>query len=118
MQDCLYAKEVVAIDTYKNSGEVKDLLEIKDIERSQTNYILGKEYIEGKKVKKNLKKGLAYLNKSALDNNEEANLYLAKLYSNGKVLNKNTKKATSYYQAAAALGNKEAQQWLDNKKKR
>lgn len=116
-QDCIYAKEVVAIDEYMTSGEIKALLEIKDIERSQTYYILGKEYVEGKKIKKNLKKGLDYLNKSALNNNEEANIYLAKLYSNGKILKKNTKKATSYYQTAASLGNKEAQQWLDRKKK-
>ncbi len=116
-QNCIYAKEVVAIDTYNATGEIKDLLEIKDIERSQTKFILGKEYLEGKKIKKNFKKGLDYLNQSALDNNEEANLYLGKLYSNGKLVKKNTKKASSYYQTAAALGNKEAQQWLDSKKK-
>ncbi len=76
LQDCPYAKEVVAIDTYNRTGEIKDLLSIKNIEQSQTYYILGKEYIDGKKIKKNRKKGLDYIKKSAQLGNKEAEKYL------------------------------------------
>lgn len=77
-QDCEYAKEVVAIDSYNNTGEIKDLLSLKNIEHSQTYYILGKEYIDGKKIKKNRKKGLQYIEKSAQLGNKDAENYLLK----------------------------------------
>ncbi len=77
-QDCPYAKEIVAIDTYQRTGELKDLLDIKNIEQSQTYYILGKEYIDGKKIKKNRKKGMDYIKKSAQLGNKDAENYLTK----------------------------------------
>ena len=63
---------------YQRTGEIKDLLDIKNIENARTYYILGKEYIDGKKIKKNRKKGMDYIKKAAQLGDTEAENYLTK----------------------------------------
>ena len=106
------AKEPVAIDRYRKEGKIDSLLSLKKIKRAETYYILGKEYIAGTQTKKNVKKGLEYLNKAAASSYAEAYLELGKLYKEGKVVRKNIGRANNYFKDALDLGNKEAEQYL------
>jgi len=106
------AKEPVAIDRYRKEGMADSLLSLKTIGRTESYYILGKEYIAGKQTKKNVKKGLEYLNRAAEASYAEAYLELGKLYREGKVVRKNIGRANNYFKDAVDLGNKEAEQYL------
>jgi TPR repeat protein len=85
---------------------------------TESNFILGKEYVSGKLVKKNVKKGLEYLQTAASQGYAEAYLELGILYKEGKVVKKNTRKANNYFNDAVVLGCKEAELYLPAQKKK
>ncbi|MBO5963139.1 MAG: sel1 repeat family protein, partial [Bacteroidales bacterium] len=110
------AKEPVALARYRNDKQIDSLLNLKTINRTESKFILGKEYVSGKLVKKNVKKGLEYLQTAASQGYAEAYLELGILYKEGKVVKKNTRKANNYFNDAVVLGCKEAELYLPAQK--
>ncbi|MDO5760134.1 MAG: SEL1-like repeat protein [Bacteroidota bacterium] len=72
----LQAKEVVAIENYKKTNSITQILDLKQIYRAETYLILAQAYKEGKEVKKNNKKSLEYYRKAANMGSLEAQTYL------------------------------------------
>ncbi len=65
---------------------------------------LGAIYLEGKGIKKNIKKGIELLQQSANNGYIEAQYYLGIYYNSGVFVEKNIKKSVEYYQKAADQG--------------
>ena len=84
----------------------------KKINRIESYYILGKAYVEGHLVKKDIKKGMNYLSIAADQNSAEANFELGRLYKEGKGVRRNIKKANDYLESAASLGSEQAKNYL------
>ena len=72
-------------------------------------YALGKIYIEGKNIPKDIYKAILYLTQSVEQENEWAAYQLGKLYLLGKDVSKDTEKAVAYLTKAAEQGNQFAQ---------
>ncbi len=106
------AKEPVALARYYNDKQIDSLLNLKTLTKVESRYILGKEYVQGKLTKRNLKKGLEYLNEAASAGSADANLELGKLYKDGKIVRKNSRKANNYFKNAVIFGSKEAEQYV------
>ncbi len=80
--------------------------------RALAQYALGKIYLEGKHIPKDINKAILYLTKSAEQENEWAAYQLGKLYLLGKDVPKDTEKAVAYLTKAAEQGNQFAQYLL------
>lgn len=72
-------------------------------------YALGKIYLEGKHIPKDINKVILYLTQSAEQENEWAAYQLGKLYLLGKDVPKDTEKALTYLTKSAVQGNQFAQ---------
>lgn len=77
--------------------------------RALTLYALGKIYLDGKHIPKDIYKAIAYLTQSAEQENEWAAYQLGKLYLIGKGVLKDTEKAVVYLTKAAEQRNQFAQ---------
>ncbi len=77
--------------------------------RKFAQYALGKIYLVGKHVPKDINKAIIYLTQSAEQENEWAAYQLGKLYLLGKDVQKDTEKAVVYLTKAAEQGNQFAQ---------
>ncbi len=77
--------------------------------RTFAQYALGKIYLEGKHVPKDINKAIIYLTQSAEQENEWVAYQLGKLYLLGKNVPKDTEKAVVYLTKAAEQGNQFAQ---------
>ena len=77
--------------------------------QSLAQYALGKIYLEGKHIPKDIYKAIVYLTQSAEQENEWATYQLGKLYLIGKGVLKDTEKAVVYLTKAAEQGNQFAQ---------
>ncbi len=73
---------------------------------------LGIAYIEGEGVRKNVKRGIDYLELAASRGSKDANTHLGMLYHNGEVVTQDLGKAISYYRAAANLNDTWAKYFL------
>ncbi|MCF0210037.1 MAG: sel1 repeat family protein [Bacteroidales bacterium] len=73
----IFAKEVIALDTYKKTEDLTEILALEQINRGETYLILAKEYMSGEKLKKNTKQANIFFEKAAELNNEEAIAYLS-----------------------------------------
>ena len=72
-------------------------------------YALGKIFLEGKHIPKDINKAILYLTQSAEQENEWAAYQLGKLYLLGKAVTKDTEKAVNYLTKSAEQGNQFAQ---------
>lgn len=77
--------------------------------RTFAQYALGKIYLEGKHVLKDINKAIIYLAQSVKQENEWAAYQLGKLYLLGQDVPKDTEKAVVYLTKAAEQGNQFAQ---------
>lgn len=77
--------------------------------RTLAQYALGKIYLEGKHIPKDINKAIIYLTQSAGQENEWAAYQLGKLYLLGKDVLKDTEKAVAYLTKSAEQGNQFAQ---------
>lgn len=77
--------------------------------RTFVQYALGKIYLEGKHIPKDINKAILYLTQSAEQENEWAAYQLGKLYLLGKDVPKDTEKAVYYLTKSAEQGNQFAQ---------
>ena len=77
--------------------------------RALVQYALGKIYLEGKHIPKDIYKAILYLTQSAEQENEWAAYQLGKLYLRGKDVSKDTEKALTYLTKSAEQGNQFAQ---------
>ncbi|PYG84290.1 hypothetical protein LY28_03685 [Ruminiclostridium sufflavum DSM 19573] len=77
--------------------------------RALSQYALGKIYLEGKYIPKDINKAIVYLTQSAEQKNEWAAYRLGKLYLLGNDVPKDIEKALTYLTKSAVLGNQFAQ---------
>ncbi len=77
--------------------------------RALAQYALGKIYLEGKHIPKDICKAILYLTQSAEQDNEWAAYKLGKLYLLGKDVPKDAEKAVTYLTKSAEQGNQFAQ---------
>jgi TPR repeat protein len=73
--------------------------------RALAQYALGKIYLEGKHIQKDINKAIVYLTQSAEQENEWAAYQLGKLYLLGMDVQKDTKKAVTCLTKSAEQGN-------------
>lgn len=72
----LQAKEIIAIENYKKTNSITQILNLKQLYKAESYLILAKAYQSGDQVKKNRKKSLEYYGIAANMGNEEAQKYL------------------------------------------
>ena len=77
--------------------------------RTLAQYALGKIYLEGKHIPKDINKAIKYLTQSAEQENEWAAYQLGKIYLLGKDVPKDTEKAVANLTKSAEQGNQFAQ---------
>jgi TPR repeat protein len=77
--------------------------------RALAQYALGKIYLDGKHIPKDINKSIGYLTQSAKQGNEWATYKLGKLYLLGEDVPKDIEKAVSYLTKSADKGNQFAQ---------
>lgn len=98
------------IDEQKaNENYKKACLEYEKAEEENSNVTaesrLGKMYLNGYGVEKDIQKAVIWLKKATLNGSASSAYTLAKLYENGEGVEKNIEEAYSYYQISAVLGN-------------
>jgi TPR repeat protein len=82
--------------------------------RSSAGYILGKAFLQGDGVLKDIQKALKYLTDSAELGNQYAQFTLGKLYLLGKDVSKDKIRAEKWLSKSAEQGNTYAKFFLDN----
>ena len=98
------------IDEQKaNENYKRACLEYEKAEEENSNVTaesrLGKMYLNGCGVEKDIQKAVIWLKKATLNGSASSAYTLAKLYENGEGVEKNIEEAYSYYQISAVLGN-------------
>ena len=77
-------------------------------------YRLGKLYLEGKNVPKDMPKAVAYLTESARQGNQYAQYALGKLYLTGQDVKQDREQAWAYFYESAEQGNEYAAFFLEH----
>ena len=77
-------------------------------------YRLGKLYLEGKAVPKDVSKAVEYLTASADQGNQYAQYALGKLYLSGQDVKQDRERAWAYFYESAEQGNQYAQFFLEH----
>src|SRR5699024_1509900 len=77
-------------------------------------YRLGKLYLEGKDVPKDVPKAVAYLTESAQQGNQYAQYALGKLYLTGQGVKQDREQAWTYFYESAEQGNEYAAFFLEH----
>jgi hypothetical protein len=98
-----YLKSLIVI-------EDKDLVKMKEV----AAYTLGKLYLEGRAVTKDIRLALSYLNISAEEGNQYAQFALGKIYLLGKEVPKAKEMAIKWLTLSAEQGNEYARAFLEN----
>ena len=81
---------------------------------AQENTCLGKLYLEGKDVPKDVQKAVAYLTDSAEHGNQYAQYALGKLYLTGQGVKQDRERAWAYFYESAEQGNEYAAFFLEH----
>lgn len=104
-----------AIEFWQNDDEKQaiKLLELIDLEKNaEANTLIGQMYIGAERgvsnIKKNVKKGIQFLQKGLILGDAEAGIELANLYYLGEGVKENHKKAEKYWIASWGLGEERA----------
>ncbi|MEA5011090.1 MAG: MobP3 family relaxase [Angelakisella sp.] len=97
-----------AIEFLRSVADSDDASEFKSI-KSSASYLLGKLFLDGKVVPKDISQAIRYLTMSAEEKNQWANYQLGKLFLQGKEMPKDTEKAIKYLNNSAEEGNQFAQ---------
>lgn len=100
-----------AIKFLRSVADSVDASEFKSIKSSAT-YLLGKLFLDGKVVLKDISQAIRYLTMSAEENNEWASYQLGKLFLLGKEITKDTDQAVQCLTASSEQGNQFAQYLL------
>jgi len=100
-----------AIEFLRSLADSDDASEFKSIKSSAT-YLLGKLFLDGKVVLKDISQAIRYLTMSAEENNEWASYQLGKFFLQGKEITKDTDQAVQYLTASSEQGNQFAQYLL------
>lgn len=100
-----------AIEFLRSVADSDDASEFKNIKSSAT-YLLGKLFLDGKVVLKDISQAIRYLTMSAEEYNEWASYQLGKLFLLGKEITKDTDQAVQYLTASSEQGNQFAQYLL------
>src|SRR5665648_68608 len=77
--------------------------------KSSATYLLGKLFLDGKVMTKDISQAIRYLTMSAEENNQWASYQLGKLFLQGKEIPKDTEKAIKYLKNSSEEGNQFAQ---------
>ncbi len=101
-------KAIEFLQSVANGDDVSGLKSIKSL----ATYLLGKLFLDGKVVSKNIGQAIRYLTMSAEENNEWASYQLGKLFLLGKEITKDTDQAVQYLTASSEQGNQFAQYLL------
>ena len=80
----------------------------------ENSYRLGKLYLEGKDVPKDVPKAVAYLTESAQQGNQYAQYALGKLYLTGQGVKQDREQAWTYFYESAEQGNEYAAFFLEH----
>ncbi len=83
---------------------------------SIAKYKLGKMYLKGEEIEKDIAEGLRYLTESAEEGNAYAMCQMGKLYLYGKDVERDKEIATTYLSMAAERGNEQAKEILADSK--
>lgn len=102
-----------AIEFLRSVANSDDASEFKSIKSSAT-YLLGKLFLDGKVVLKDISQAIRYLTMSAEDHNEWANYELGKLFLLGSEMPKDIENAIKHLTISAEQGNEFAKFLLDN----
>ena len=100
-----------AIEFLRSVADSDDASEFKSIKSSAT-YLLGKLFLDGKVVPKDISQAMCYLTVSAGENNQLASYQLGKLFLLGKEITKDTDQAVQYLTTSGEQGNQFAQYLL------
>lgn len=100
-----------AIKFLRSVADSHDASKFKSIKSSAT-YLLGKLFLDGKIVLKDISQAIRYLTMSAEENNEWASYQLGKLFLLGNEIKKDTDQAVQYLTASSEQGNQFAQYLL------
>ncbi|MBS7527102.1 sel1 repeat family protein [Candidatus Parcubacteria bacterium] len=103
--------ELKKVMEFLQSVADSDDVSLKDI-KNPTAYSLGKLFLEGKVVAKNIAQAIHYLDTSNEYGNPWASYQLGKLYLQGKEMPKNIEKAIQYLTSSAETGNSFSQYLL------
>lgn len=103
---CLFAQTIDGAKELFDNGQYDKAIEIfkNHEDKSDVQYYLGKAYLYGMGVEKDLKKAFNYATKSTDAKNSDGINLLAVLYANGDGVQKDEMQALIYYKEAAALG--------------
>ncbi len=106
----------IAAEVQKAIGIMKSIVENDSSDynsiRPLATYMLGRIYIEGKYVVKDINRAVIFLMKSAEENNQWASYQLGKLFLSGDEIVKDAEKAITYLTKSAEQGNQFAQYTL------
>ncbi|MDE6001114.1 MAG: SEL1-like repeat protein, partial [Clostridia bacterium] len=112
-----YAKAQCELGTYyceqKNFTEAVKWFSLAGSQYAKASSALGKMYLNGSGVKKDLQKAIVLFENAAKCGDPEAYLYLARAYENGEGKENDYAKAIEYYSVAAVLGNEQARERLN-----
>lgn len=97
-----------AIEFLRSVADSDDASEFKSI-KSSASYLLGKLFLNGRAVSKDISLAIRYLTMSAEENNQWASYQLGKLFLLGKEITKDTNQAVQYLTASSEQGNQFAQ---------
>lgn len=97
-----------AIEFLRSVADSDDASELKSIKSSAT-YLLGKLFLDGKIVSKDISQAVRYLMMSANENNPWASYQLGKFFLQGIEMPKDTEKAIKYLTNSADAGNQFSQ---------
>lgn len=105
-------------DIYKELGNINEslhyLYKADELEYDIAQFKLGKLFIEGQLVEKDIKKGLYFLKKSESHNNQFAQYMLGKLFLFGKEVEQKKELALDYLTQSALQGNVYAKYLLEH----
>ena len=112
------AKVPEVAECYEQWNQLRDELERYEKAAAQENtcaaYRLGKLYLEGRDVPKDVPKAVAYLTDSAEHGNQYAQYILGKLYLTGQDVKQDREQAWAYFYESAEQGNEYADFFLEH----
>lgn len=99
---------VISVSAFAQNSKMKT----SDINKAIATYQIGENYFYGKTVKKDLKKGIIFMEEAANNGYSKAQLNLSRMYLRGYKVRKNYRKAFHWAKESAKQNNAEAQYYL------
>jgi uncharacterized protein len=93
-----------APDTSPNISELLTLLESAQKGEATSQYLLGKKYLDGGEVSRNVSEAISWLEKAAEEKHAESEYLLGTIYESGVGISPDVKKAISWFRKAADHG--------------